>query len=118
VVDWFGPTDMVEWATNAPPQGAMASLFGSPARDHLDLVKQANPIAYIGKDCPPFFIMHGDKDPVVPLQHSQLIYDALKKNGTEATLEVLPGAGHGGPQFNAAEEHARIAGFLDKYLKQ
>ena len=48
------------------------------------------------KDDPPFLIVHGDKDPLVPHNQSEILCDALKKAGVEATLYTVPGGGHGG----------------------
>jgi dipeptidyl aminopeptidase/acylaminoacyl peptidase len=46
--------------------------------------------------------MHGDQDRIVPFNQSELLYTALKKAGTDATLVPMKGAGHGfgGPAGN------------------
>jgi acetyl esterase/lipase len=41
------------------------------------------------------FIIHSDKDPLVPLQQSELMIDKLKKAGVETNLVIKKGAGHG-----------------------
>ncbi len=40
------------------------------------------------------WVFHGAKDHVVPIQRSQEMVDALKKNGGDARLTVYPEAGH------------------------
>lgn len=42
----------------------------------------------------PVWAFHGAKDPLVPLNMSQKMVDALKKNGGNAKLTVYPEAGH------------------------
>lgn len=42
----------------------------------------------------PCWIFHGDKDPTVPVENSQKIYDALKKLGAPVKLTLYPGVGH------------------------
>jgi len=32
----------------------------------------------VSPDGPPFLILHGEKDPVVPVNQSQLLFEALK----------------------------------------
>ena len=42
----------------------------------------------------PVWAFHGAKDPGVPVERSQAMVDALKKNGGDARLTVYPDAGH------------------------
>jgi len=81
-------------------------------------VCKANPITYVSKESPPFLIMHGDKDQLVPLGQSQLLEAALKKAGADVTLFVVEGAGHGGPGFQRPEVEKRMLEFFDKHLKK
>jgi dipeptidyl aminopeptidase/acylaminoacyl peptidase len=37
---------------------------------------------------------HGAEDPVVPLEQSQSMVDALRACGGDAKLTILPGVGH------------------------
>jgi acetyl esterase/lipase len=123
VCDWFGPTDLAQLVkastdiksgdASSPP----ARLIGGPVLQNLEKAERANPIHYITKDDPPFLIMHGDKDPVVPLEQSQLLAAALQKAGVPATLRVVPGGEHGGPAFRQREELDRLYDFFVKYLK-
>jgi dihydrolipoamide dehydrogenase len=43
---------------------------------------------------------------------------ALKAAGVESTLKLIPGAGHGGKEFDSTESRALILAFLDKHLKR
>ena len=58
--------------------------------------------------------MHGDKDPLVPLNQSELLRDALQKAGVPVKLHVVAGAGHGfgGPAINTM-----VKDFFNQYLK-
>jgi acetyl esterase/lipase len=123
VCDWFGPTDFTQIITHLDDPkhdeaDSLASrLIGGPIAQNIEKAQRANPIRYITKNDPPFLIMHGDKDPLVPLQQSQLLADALQKAGVPVTLRVLPGAGHGGPGFGSREELDRLFVFFVKNLK-
>ncbi len=61
--------------------------------------------------------MHGDHDPLVPLQQSQELNAALQKVGVQSTLHVIPGGGHGGRGFGTPESRKLILDFADRYLK-
>ncbi len=118
VVDWFGPTDFLKMGKNRMDHDAEGSpesqLVGGPIQENREKAARANPITCVTPDDPPFLIMHGDKDDLVPLNQSELLAEALKKAGVEATLHVVPGAGHG---FGGRELDAMIDAFLDKHLR-
>jgi predicted peptidase len=42
----------------------------------------------------PIWVFHGAKDPVVPLQRSEAMVDALRQRGGNVQLTVYPDAGH------------------------
>ncbi len=44
-------------------------------------------------DGPPFLILHGEKDPVVPVNQSQLLFEALKKVGVRPNGHLRGGSG-------------------------
>lgn len=130
VVDWFGPTDFLKMdeqltATgNGKPDHSEANspeskVLGQKITEIPDKVKLANPETYISKDDPPFLVMHGSKDHLVPTQQSTNFAATLKKilGKKKVTLYVLQGAKHGGPEFETTENLNIVFSFLDKYLK-
>jgi acetyl esterase/lipase len=75
-----------------------ASHLWVPITDPVKLeqiTRQVSPVYHVTPDDPPTLIIHGDKDPIVPLQQSELIIEKLKAVGVEAKLIVKKGAGHG-----------------------
>jgi acetyl esterase/lipase len=122
VVDWYGPTDFLTMssASHADPYARYASpeslLLGFAAGDHPAKARAAGPAAYAGKDSPPFLILHGDKDAVVPLSQSESFYDALAKAGVDASLVVVEGAGHATDEFVQPAISGAVLEFLDSRL--
>jgi acetyl esterase/lipase len=51
-------------------------------------------MTYVGKDAPPFLIMHGLADSSVPHGQSVLLYEALKSAGQDVTLRLVDGLPH------------------------
>ena len=86
-------------------------------QENKEKAARANPITYVTKDDPPFLIMHGDKDPTVPFSQSELLLEALKKAGVDATFVPVKGAGHGGREFSSEENRKLVEEFFDKHLK-
>jgi acetyl esterase/lipase len=120
VCDFFGPTDFLQMdaagstmchdAADSPE----SQLVGGPIQENVDRVARANPITYVTGEAPPFLIVHGTCDPLVPYNQSELLYAALRQAGVEVTLRPVEGAGHGfeGPEFDAL-----VAAFFDRHLK-
>ena len=127
VLDWFGPTDFTQIAQQSGPKSVLkhdganspeARLLGGPLEEKLELAKTANPITYIDKNTPPFLIMHGDADRVVPLGQSVILAKALIDAGAEVTMKTIPGADHEAPQFRNLPENRRlIEDFFTEKLK-
>jgi acetyl esterase/lipase len=83
----------------------------------------ASPITHITSDDPPFLLIHGNRDPVMPFEQSQSMYDALQKAGVPSQLVVVENADH---SLTAADGSAKptleeidqlILEFLAKYFK-
>ena len=101
VCDWFGPSDLLQMGVmksgfdHNAPDAPEALLIGGPVQENKEKASQANPITYISPETPPFFIMHGEQDDVVPIGQSELLHRALVEAGLDSTLMVIPGMGHG-----------------------
>ncbi|MFM7742136.1 MAG: alpha/beta hydrolase fold domain-containing protein, partial [Verrucomicrobiota bacterium] len=126
VVDLYGPTDLLTMPPNvlsekrtradlAKANGAL--LLGGVVMDQPEKAKAVSALRQVSKDDVPFLILHGTADPGVPVDQSERLHAALKAAGVESTLKLLPGAGHGGKEFDSTESRALIQGFLDKHLK-
>ncbi|HPC95236.1 MAG TPA: alpha/beta hydrolase [Sedimentisphaerales bacterium] len=121
VCDFFGPTDFAKMSSFATtmdhdaPDSPESRLIGGPVQESPELVRRANPITYVTRDDPPFLIVHGDRDPLVPHNQSQMLYDALKKAGVEVTFYTVRGGGHGG--FKDPQVETLVAQFFAKHLR-
>ena len=123
VVDYFGPTDVTAMSKfpgqqdHDAPDSPESQLLGGPVQQNRDKAARANPITYVTADDPPFFIVHGEADPLVPINQSQLLHDALRKAKVPVVYMALQGAGHGGPAFQTETMHDAIAAFFDRQIK-
>jgi len=125
VCDQYGPTDLLKMDEQAGGRGAFkhddakspeGHLIGGPIQENKEKTERANPIKYITKECPPFLIMHGDADNMVPIGQSEILLDALKKQGIEASL-ITVRSGHGGPVFDQPANVKVVKDFFDKHFK-
>lgn len=125
VCDWYGPTDFLRLndfpgsmdhdAADSPE----SELIGGPIQDNQDMVAQANPITYITPEAPPFLIMHGELDPLIPVNQSERLHEALQKAGVDSTLVILNGLGHGfqGDEEQWGQTLQQVQDFFDQHLK-
>ena len=125
VCDWFGPSDLLQMGAmksglaHDAPDAPEALLIGGPVQENREKAKRANPITYITPEAPPFFIMHGDQDDVVPLGQSELLHRALVEAGLDSTLMIIPGMGHGVMELDKArwaELQRSVVDFFERTL--
>jgi len=65
----------------------------------------------------PVLILHGDADPVVPVDHSRAFAAAARAAGADVTLHEYPGEGHGFRDVaHQRDEYLRIGSFLDRVV--
>ncbi|MEO8217811.1 MAG: alpha/beta hydrolase [Acidobacteriota bacterium] len=126
VVDYFGPTDLLQLAAQAPacepgdpndPSEAPSLFIGCPIQSCPEKTESANPITYVTPDDPPFLILHGLADCLVPWQQSQILYDALTAAGVEAKLVLVPAARHADFLFLTSAVQNQVDDFLDRHLR-
>ena len=63
---------------------------------HPELFRDASPIARVHRNAPPFLVIHGSKDSVIPVEQARSFVERLRgvSHSMVSYLE-LPGAGHG-----------------------
>ena len=54
----------------------------------------ASPITHVTPDDPPFLLIHGDLDELVPYEQSQMMYDRLVQTNVPAQLVIIQRADH------------------------
>ena len=124
---FFPPTDFLDYGgRNLDPRGddrlgKMVRRLACP--DGVDgltdeQIRQRmidiSPARRVTENAPPFLLIHGDADFVVPIQQSRALLAALEKNGVPAHLIVKKGGGHPWPTVH--EEVAVLAAWFDRQL--
>jgi acetyl esterase/lipase len=148
VVDWFGPVDLTQgpvvftddpcttdWGYLNETYGgeetpffywtlSWAYFLGGGLAENATLIKaqQATPLTHIDAEDPPFLVIHGEADGMVPITQSELLVDSLRVAGVEVTFVRLPMIGHGyfppdGRQYIMSEFLQPTLQFFNQYLK-
>jgi len=78
---------------------------------------EASPLTYVSTDDPPFLLLHGDADKVVPFNQSEIFEAALRKANVKVKLVRVNGGGHG-PTFEGATNPPDYLGEMVAWLNQ
>jgi acetyl esterase/lipase len=131
VVDWYGPTRLVEMDAQALAQGcpvgsarhstadsAESRLLGCTLGDAAcaAAAQRADPSTYADSTDPPHLLLHGTADCVSPGAQSALLAQALASGGACAVHRRVTGAGHGGAAWTTPEVQDAVAEFLERTL--
>ncbi|GAA3373395.1 alpha/beta hydrolase [Streptomyces racemochromogenes] len=128
VVDWYGVCDLL--ALRGHPMPPMPpgvqypdpyeALLGGTEEERPALARAASPVAYAADGHgvpPPFLLVHGTRDGLVPYSQSEALDAALRAVGGECELEPVEDADHiflGVP--DVAPIVARSVAFLARHL--
>lgn len=70
-------------------------VVGRKMSRHPDVFRNASPIARVHEDAPPFLVIHGTGDSVIPVEQARSFVERLRAASHSAVSYVeLPGAGH------------------------
>ena len=111
VVAFYSPSDLVNLVETSPriPDLLRNLIKSSPfAAVLMNGLKQLSPQTWITGDAPPFLMIHGTADALVPVQQSETMCGALQKLGAKCELLEVPGAGHG---MNFWEGRSAMTGY-------
>jgi len=89
-------------------------IEGKSDEQIAEQIEKISPALLVHSAGPPLLLIHGDNDPLVPLQQSETMKAACEKAGVLCELIVKPGGGHPWPTIH--EEVKVAADWLDKQL--
>lgn len=120
VIARAAPTNFL---SDNPVGESFIDVRGRELKDSLTMeykrAKEASPIYHITTDDPPFLLVHGDNDEIVPFGLSEDMYKKLQEVGVATKLIRIEGAGHG-PSFpgaiNLPDLGKEFVEWMDTYL--
>ena len=92
VAEIYGGVDLVRRFRDVDPEFPAAVFGGVPS---LQLaISRASPLNFVHSGAPPFLIVHGDADAVIPVESCPIFQKALLAKGVSAELLIVEGAPH------------------------
>ncbi len=124
VAVFFPPTDLLQFGDQDSSTGEVTAIAkrvafpnGTQGLSDEQIRQQLidiSPALLVTSNTPPFLLIHGDADSVVPLEQSQKLQRALQAKGVSVELIVKEGGGH--PWLTIYEEVAKLADWFDSEL--
>ncbi|MDE6950391.1 MAG: alpha/beta hydrolase [Lachnospiraceae bacterium] len=117
VVDFYGLVDFSIDALNVSegiPTWTIQEFLGE--NYSKETAKKASAVSYVSESAPPFLILHGTKDKVVPIRQSEMLEEALKIHNVYHEVYFLEGAEHGTDEFYQEEVLQKVAAFLERVV--
>jgi len=125
VVDYYGPSDISRMNEEpsiqdhvAPdsPEGML--IGGVSVLENMTRVAPTITTSYISREheIPPFLILHGNKDRLVPFGQSVMLFEALKAADKVVECYQLRGAEHGGSAFWTEAVLDIVEAFIRRFI--
>lgn len=111
VVAYFPPTDIREYVNHETLSRQFPAIVFP--EDEADDV---SPLLAVTADDAPTLLIHGDKDELVPISHSERFAEEMKKCNVTCELIVMKGAAHGFPGQQGTQAESALLDWFDKYL--
>jgi len=128
VAAWYAPSDVRAVVTDNngdanDPSTREAQLLGAAPPTVPETAAQASPIEHVPArmraSAPPFLLLHGRADRMVPCIQSERLYTALSTAGADVEIHLYDGANHmwlGAPDA-ASDAVPRTIAFLQRHFQ-
>ncbi|MFN8291064.1 MAG: alpha/beta hydrolase [Chitinophagaceae bacterium] len=115
VVDFFGPTDLVDMYNN--PVNPLIPIIltqvtGGDPSTKATLYHDSSPVNYVTGQSPPTILLHGGVDIVVAYSQSVMLNTALQSAGVTHQYVFYPTENHGWTGANLTDSFDKISAFL------
>lgn len=117
VVAYFPPVDLRQLARGLNPSPSGGTLDRFPALNfEKEKAVDYSPIVHVSPDDPPTLLIHGDKDDLVPISNSKIIYEAFQKANVKTQFVTIERAGHGFRGDDATRAGELMVGWFEQTL--
>jgi acetyl esterase/lipase len=111
VVAYFPPTDIREYVNHK----TLSSQFPAIVFPD-DQADDVSPLLAVTPDDAPTLLIHGDKDELVPISHSERYLKAMQDAKATCELIVMKGAAHGFLGDQGTQAETALLDWFEKYL--
>ena len=122
IISYYGASDLTTILQQSTPYGVgvrapvLEVLLGALPEAAPELAKLASPVNHVDRADPPLLLLHGDRDPQMPINQTHQIEGVYEELGLDVYFDVVHGAVHGGPEFYAPDYLERAIAFLKRTI--
>lgn len=111
------PTDLRGFTTDPPAEIKKHASLKPPLTFDAKLEPEVSPVLHVTPDDAPALMIHGDKDTLVPIEHSKNMVPLFEKAKVPVRLVTIEGAGHGfTPQQSREVMNPAVMAWFEKHL--
>jgi acetyl esterase/lipase len=120
-IPFAGPTDWGLLSKIKHEHPAYRQLLGyEPGTDaekmSAEKKKDVSPLTFVSSGDPPFLIVHGDADVIVPVEHAKVLEAALKAAKVPTEMYLVKGGNHGVAGAGESGSAERATEFMREHL--
>lgn len=114
VCSWYTPVKLAELTDL---RDLVNRFLDCDIAERPELAKKADPLTYINAGTPPFLLLHGTADTLVPIRCTEALHDALEAHGVPVEYYRIKGANHADYPFFQPTVMKLMVAFFDRYFK-
>ena len=119
-VPFYGVYNLFEAGPWPVPLGATRLMermvIKKPFAENHEAYAKASPVTYLREDAPPFFVIHGDRDSLIPVAEARRFVERLRDvSGAPVVYAEMKGAQHAFDVFPSYRT-ARVIEGVERYL--
>lgn len=111
-VPLYGVYDLLNrHGAREPFWDVMRRFVGADPAEEPDRFREASPLDRVNEGAPPFFVIHGSHDPLIPKLEATMFVESLRSVSTQSVLYAeIPGATHAFDNVHSLRTHYVISG--------
>lgn len=113
-------TDLLTmYSLSGRPENFSVYMGGKPYGEKKKVYIAHSPVTFVGQTTTPTLILHGEKDPVVPLSQSYEFYQGFRDHQVKTEFVIYPRESHGiSESIHQKDLMMRVVEWFSEYLKQ
>lgn len=122
ILSYFAATDLTTILSQSTPFGVgvrepgLMLLLGALPDAVPELAQLASPVYQVDANDPPLLLLHGDRDPQMPVNQSLQMLGTYQEHGLDVGFIPVHGAAHGGPLFNEPKYTEQAIAFVKRTI--